>query len=134
MTMLFAQSAAEQSEHLTFWLMLFTVLLVMFIVAVIFATDKLKSCFVLFLCMLALGYRTIHPTQFLSIHPAEICVWLCFVWCLLGNAFKGFKLTELVPTWLLLMAPFWFLGFVHGSTKVTAWDNQLSEMRIFLLL
>ena len=89
--------------------------------------------FVLWALTLALGYRTVEITKNLVIHPSEILLWM-----LLVCAFAQRRLLENTrlgaPWWLLLLLPFWALGWWPMIAGGAEWDKMLNEFRNFVLL
>jgi hypothetical protein len=135
MILLFAQTTSTETEGVPFRLILSVVLLLGLASALFFSRDKAKSCLLLFIGTLALGFRSLHLTHNLDIHPAEVCLWICFGFSLSSNLLgRNGGAIQLLPTWVKWMIPFWILGFVLGFGSAYSWDIQLSEFRIFLLL
>jgi hypothetical protein len=91
--------------------------------------DKLRNGFLLFVCLLGLGYRTYPVTQVLRIIPAELV--LCLL-PFLSPANPENSAPGRLPRWVLLMIPFWLLAWLPSSERT--WDERFSEFRNFVLL
>ena len=89
--------------------------------------------FVLWALTLALGYRTLHYTPDLTIHPSEILLWLLF-FCILAHR-ELVAITRIAfPFWMWLLVPFCVLAWWPLIAGDAPWDKMLNEFRSFLLL
>jgi hypothetical protein len=88
--------------------------------------------FVLWALTLAMGYRSLHYTKDLTIHPAEILLWLLFV-CILAQR-ELVAITRITfPFWMWLLVPFCVLAWWPLIAGDAPWDKMLNEFRAFLL-
>jgi hypothetical protein len=101
---------------------------------IVFGGEKgIRFGFVLWALTLALGYRSLHYTKDLTIHPAEILLWLLF-FCILTKR-ELVSVTRLTfPFWMWLLVPFCVLGWWPLIAGDAPWDKMLNEFRSFLLL
>jgi hypothetical protein len=82
-----------------------------------------------------LGYRTMHVTPNLSVHPSELVIWGLFALPILQPAtWRQRKRTIWLPNWLVLFIPFWIWAWLRGQSAGLQWDEMLNEFRNFLLL
>jgi hypothetical protein len=100
---------------------------------VIFGGERgIRFGFVLWALTLALGYRTLQYTKDLTIHPAEILLWLLF-FCILAQR-RLVSVTRIsFPFWIWLLVPFCVLAWWPLITGDAQWDKMLNEFRAFLL-
>lgn len=88
---------------------------------------------VLWTLMLALGYRSVRYTPDLTIHPAEILLWLLF-FCIFAHR-ELIAFTQItLPFWLWALIPFCVLAWWPLIVGDAPWDKMLNEFRAFLLL
>ena len=88
---------------------------------------------VLWVLTLALGYRTVEITPNLRIHPSEILLWVLLAFILTQRHLVSHTRMSF-PWWLLLLIPFWVLGWWPLIVGDAPWDKMLNEFRDFLLL
>ncbi|MHB1422894.1 MAG: O-antigen ligase family protein [Gemmataceae bacterium] len=96
--------------------------------------DKLRNGYLLFVCTLALGYRTHEVTKALRIIPAELILYLLPLLLLGGSQSRKDSPKLSLPTWILLMMPFWGWAWLAGWDRGFPWDQRLAEFRNFVLL
>jgi hypothetical protein len=89
--------------------------------------------FVLWALTLALGYRSLQYTKDLTIHPAEILLWLLF-FCILAQRELVATTRLALPFWMWLLVPFCVLAWWPLIAGDASWDKMLNEFRAFLLL
>ncbi len=101
---------------------------------VVFGGERgIRFGFVLWALTLALGYRTLQYTKDLTIHPAEILLWLLF-FCILAQR-ELVAITRItLPFWIWLLVPFCVLAWWPLIAGDAPWDKMLNEFRSFLLL
>jgi hypothetical protein len=101
---------------------------------IVFGGERgIRSGFILWVLTLALGYRTIMWTPDLSIHPAEVILWLLVACiCVQRRLAASARLT--LPIWIWLLLPFWVLAWWPLIRGGVPWDSMLNEFRNFLLL
>jgi hypothetical protein len=97
--------------------------------------DRLRSGFLIFVCTLGLGYRTLPITEVLRLHPAELALWGSLGF-LPRRGTPGWEPgTEVrFPLWLWLFMPFWLVGWIPSSENTYPFDVRFSDFRNFLLL
>ena len=103
----------------------------------VFATGEraLKVGVVFLVLTFGLGYRTLHVTPNVSVHPSELVVWGLLAFPLLQPAnWKQRKTTIWLPYWLILFIPFWLWAWFRGSSLGLPSDEMFNEFRNFLLL
>lgn len=101
---------------------------------VVFGGEKgIRFGFVLWVLTLALGYRAIHYTKDLPIHPAELLLWLLF-FCILAQRELVANTKITLPVWIWLLVPFCVLAWWPLIAGDTPWDRMLNEFRAFVLL
>jgi hypothetical protein len=89
--------------------------------------------FVLWALTLALGYRTLHYTPDLTIHPSEILLWLLFFSILAHRELVAITRIS-IPFWIWALVPFCVLAWWPLIAGDAPWDKMLNEFRAFLLL
>ena len=101
---------------------------------VVFGGERgIRFGFVLWALTLAVGYRTLQYTKDLTIHPAEILLWLLFV-CILAHRELVAITRVTLPFWIWLLVPFCVLAWWPLIAGDAPWDKMLNEFRSFLLL
>ena len=101
---------------------------------VVFGGERgIRFGLVLWTLMLALGYRSLRYTPDLTIHPAEILLWLLF-FCIFAHR-ELVAVTQItLPFWVWLMVPFAVMAWWPMIAGDAPWDKMLNEFRAFLLL
>lgn len=95
----------------------------------------LKVGMVFLVLTFGLGYRTMHFTPRLSIHPSEFVLWGLFALPVLQRTGGQRSTTTIwLPYWLLLFIPFWVWAWLRGLGAGLQWDEMFNEFRNFLLL
>jgi hypothetical protein len=101
---------------------------------VVFGGERgIRFGFVLWALTLALGYRTLQYTKDLTIHPAELLLWLLF-FCILAQREMASVTRITLPLWVWLLVPFCVLAWWPLIAGDAPWDKMLNEFRAFLLL
>lgn len=103
----------------------------------VFATGDrgLKVGLVFLVLTFGLGYRTMHLTPSVSVHPSELVLWgLLAVPILQPTNWRQRKTTIWLPYWLILFIPFWIWAWLRGLSAGLQWDEMFNEFRNFLLL
>ncbi len=101
---------------------------------VVFGGERgIRFGFVLWVLTLALGYRTLQYTKDLTIHPAELLLWLLF-FCILAQRELASVTRITLPLWIWLFVPFCVLAWWPLIAGDAPWDKMLNEFRAFLLL
>lgn len=84
---------------------------------------------------LALGYRTLHVTSHLSIHPAEVLLWATFLLMAVSRESSPSKgALPRLPGWVKVFWVFWLWGLLLGWEYERPWDVMFSEFKNFLVL
>jgi hypothetical protein len=82
-----------------------------------------------------LGYRTMHLTPTLNVHPSELVLWGLFALPILQPAkWRRRKTTIWLPHWLIVFIPFWIWAWLRGLSAGLQADEMFNEFRNFLLL
>jgi hypothetical protein len=103
--------------------------------ALVVRRDKLRSGFLLFICTLGLGYRSIPVTHYLRIIPAEILVFVLGLMVVLVRRPGGRPAAAgRPPGWMLALLPFWCWAWVPAVSGPISFDLCLVEFLNFLLL
>jgi hypothetical protein len=111
------------------------VILAVLAVAVLQSGERgVRIGFVVWVCTLGVGYRTIPITPELRLHPSEVILWalLGLLWLrrvMLRRSEAGWWL----PGWLWVFMPFWCWAWWPGLQVGEPWDQMLSECRDFVL-
>ncbi len=90
--------------------------------------------FLLLLSSMILGYRTVHVTELLKIHPSQVLVALLLCSVLMSRPRIGAANRLWLPFWVWCFIPFWAWGWLAGSAAGYAWDLMLPYLMGFLLL
>ena len=117
----------------TYKIVLYALLVVGGLAAFLFSRNKLRDCYLLFVCTLALGYRTYEVTKALRIIPAELILYV-LPFLVLGTKSRKDGPKHSLPIWLLAWLPFWGLTWLAGWGGGFAWDHRLAEFRNFVFL
>ncbi|HEY4363712.1 MAG TPA: hypothetical protein VGN17_22285 [Bryobacteraceae bacterium] len=88
--------------------------------------------FLLWICSLALGYRTYTLTPALKLHPSALLLVGVFLW-LAATASSRVRTEWWVPAWVWAMVPFWYWGWILGRGADAQWDEMFSELQNFIL-
>ncbi len=95
----------------------------------------LKVGFLFLVLTFGLGYRTMHLTPGVKVHPSELVLWGLFALPILQPAnWRQRKTTIWLPYWLIFFIPFWIWGWLRGLSAGLQWDEMFNEFRNFLLL
>lgn len=95
----------------------------------------LKVGYVFLVLTFGLGYRTMHLTASVSVHPSELVLWGLFALPVLQpTSWRQRRTTTWLPSWLLLFIPFWIWAWLRGLSAGLQWDDMFNEFRNFLLL
>jgi hypothetical protein len=94
------------------------------------ATRGLKFGFIVLVLTFALGFRTMHVTAELPLHPSELVLWGLLALPLVQRN----KLVVWLPLWVVMFIPFWLWGwwpFITGDLK---WEPMFLEFKNFVIL
>ncbi len=115
-------------------LAIFTLAILMGLLIFIPSKSVMRLGFVLWILTFALGWRTIHLTSNLNIHPAEVLAVLLFVAVLARSIVSRSNLDLSLPIPILLLMVFSILGVFTALARGTALDLILQEFKIFAVL
>jgi hypothetical protein len=105
------------------------------VVAVLAGPYGVPVGFILWVCTLGLGYRTVELTRYLRLHPSEVLLWgLLALLVVQRGVVRRERLDLWLPTWVWLSLPFWVWGWIPGFAAGRPWDQMLAEFRDFALL
>ena len=116
-----------------FQLILYFVFAFILVILLAQGTRTLKIGFIIWIWMFNIGYRTIHLTSYLSIHPLIVFLTVMFLFLLFRvkeNAGFQFKFPKL----LLFFIPFWFWGFIPGLINGIPFTNMIADSMNFYFL
>ncbi len=94
----------------------------------------LKLGMVIWIVTFGLGWRTIHVTSILSIHPAVVLAVLLFVGTLIHDLLYRRHTDFSISIWIPLLTLFAFLGMLTAYDRGTPVDLILQESQVFLAL
>jgi hypothetical protein len=104
-------------------------------IAVLAGPHGVPVGFILWVCTLGLGYRTVELTRYLRLHPSEVLLWgLLALLVVQRGVVRRERLDLWLPTWVWLSLPFWVWGWIPGFAAGRPWDQMLAEFRDFALL
>lgn len=92
----------------------------------------LQVGFLLWICTFGFGWRTLYLTPSLTIHPAEVLVYLLFVVLALHAIAQRTPFILTVPPFILLFVVWGGVGVGVGIARGTPIDVVLSEFKVFL--
>jgi hypothetical protein len=81
----------------------------------------------------AFGWRTIHVTQNLNVHPSEVFAWLLFFSLLGRSIIRRIKMDLSLPPLLLLFMLLALLGISTALARNAPPDKVIQEFKIFLV-
>jgi hypothetical protein len=112
------------------------VLLISVGVAVFFKGESgLRIGMYVWIFTLSLGYRTLHLTSDLQVHPSELLLLSLFLLLLTYRLVFGMgRVSFWSPTWILALAPFCLWGWIPALQRGWQWDAIFSEFRNFAML
>jgi hypothetical protein len=114
----------------------FVILLLSIIAVFVFlipARQILQVGFLLWICTFGFGWRTLYLTPSLTIHPAEVLVYLLFVVLALHTIAQRSSFKLLVPLPVLLFVVWGVIGIGIAVTRGNPIDVVLSEFKVFLV-
>lgn len=112
---------------------LFLAILLVLIITLALGKQALWVGFIAWIWMFILGYRTIHVTPYLSIHPLMVLLLVLFI--LLLFTLKLEPETHLkLPKIIGIFAIFWIWGFIPGVARGTPWSQMLSDALNFFFI
>ena len=116
---------------------LVVVVLAGLVATLVFAPSErvLKFGFWVWIASFGFGWRTIHVTAALNIHPSEVLAWLLFIVLIARSIVKREHLDFSIPGPILLFMPFIFMGILVGQyTVFVNMDQILQEAKIFFVM
>lgn len=89
--------------------------------------------FYLWILTFILGYRTLHFTANLEIHPSEVLIWFIYVLLLFNDSQNHEAVGWPLPLWGTLFLVFAVVGIVTALANGISWDLALGEFKNFLV-
>jgi hypothetical protein len=93
-----------------------------------------RQGFLLLVGSMLLGYRTVHVTEYLNIHPLEVLLALLLCSVLMSRPRFRTPNGFWSPLWVWCFIPFWVWGWIVGTLAANPWDLMLSYMADFVML
>ena len=135
LTGLLLTAAYVATQKLSYREILVFVLGLAAVVVLLAGARGLRIGFVIAICTLGVGYRTLTVTPRLGLHPLELIIWgLLALMVAMAALRRSAKFPLRLPGWLWSFIPFWIWGWVVGLRSGYAWDLMWGELRNFLLL
>ncbi len=82
--------------------------------------------------MFSLGYRTLHVTQYFSIHPLEIVLWLLFIGLIFKSLAERHQFLLGLPPLGWMFVVFWPIGIVRAFQTGVPGDLIIAELILFV--
>ncbi len=90
--------------------------------------------FALWILTFGFGWRTIHLTSFLSIHPAEVLAWLLFGLVMLYGIIRRVRLDFSIPRWIPVLMIFSGIGVLTAVAFARSAELFLREAKGFWVI
>ena len=115
-------------DSTSYRLVLIAVLALAGLVAFFLSRNPARDGLILFIATLGLGYRTLHLTEVLWIHPAEIALVVVLLASFIPRPVHRTNPGQrTLPWWLWALIPFMVLGWLPRGENQLDWDYKLAE-------
>ncbi len=111
-----------------------TVLALVVLGVLVWGQRGLQVAFGIFILTFVLGYRTIHVSSALQIHPSEVLAWFLFLMIILRRAFAHEETRMDFPSLYVIWFLWGGLELMYALTQGRAFDAVLNEAKPFYLV
>lgn len=124
-----------ENSIINYPIILFGIIFLSGLVVSLLGKRGIRFGFILWIWMFSLGFRAIHITSHLSLHP--LVAFMGELFCLMfiiESIFKRKPIPWPVPKLLVIFSIFWLWGWIPGLLNGWRWDEMLSEFLNFLMI